>query len=296
MIDVHLVNAFVDGGAGGNPAGVVPDAGGLSSAQKQAIARRVGFSETAFVSPSATETVKLEFFTPERQIPHCGHATIATFWWLREHGRIADGALSKETIDGPRPIVVRDGQVFMGQRAPRYTPLGAGTRDHARLLAALGLSTPSLWAGFEPEVVDTGNRFLLVPLPDEAAVRDLQPDVDAIRSLSEDLDLVGLYPFSTEARLPGRAAGARMFAPRFGIQEEAATGMAAGPLAAWLHDRLGLGPRLTIEQGQLMQPPSPSVIEVTLELGDDGQIAALWAGGRARAVGVKRIDEATGQA
>ncbi|WP_341317887.1 PhzF family phenazine biosynthesis protein [Paraburkholderia sp. IMGN_8] len=68
QIDVHVVNAFVDGAAGGNPAGVVTDANTLTSAQKLAVARQVGLSETAFVSGSEQATIKLEFFTTARQI------------------------------------------------------------------------------------------------------------------------------------------------------------------------------------------------------------------------------------
>src|SRR5262249_57064396 len=41
-----IVNAFVDGTDGGNPAGVVVDADGLDSGQKLAIAARLGVSET----------------------------------------------------------------------------------------------------------------------------------------------------------------------------------------------------------------------------------------------------------
>ena len=37
QIEVHIVNAFIDGGTGGNPAGVVLDANGLTSVQKQEI-------------------------------------------------------------------------------------------------------------------------------------------------------------------------------------------------------------------------------------------------------------------
>ena len=83
-----IVYAFTEGGGGGNPAGVVVDADGLGPAARLRIAARVGLSETAFVSASATETVRLEFFTPTRQIAHCGHATIATFALLRALGRI----------------------------------------------------------------------------------------------------------------------------------------------------------------------------------------------------------------
>jgi predicted PhzF superfamily epimerase YddE/YHI9 len=73
-----------------------------------------------------------------------------------------------------------------------------------------------------------------------------------------------------------------MFAPRFGIQEESATGMAAGPLACYLYDVLGTpSTELNIEQGWLMEPPLPSVISVKLTV-TNGTISTLMVGGRAR--------------
>ncbi len=44
--------AFSSEGRGGNPAGVVLDAGTLTDGQMLAIARAIGYSETAFVPPS----------------------------------------------------------------------------------------------------------------------------------------------------------------------------------------------------------------------------------------------------
>lgn len=79
QVQVRIVNAFVDGEQGGNPAGVVLQADALDARQKQAIAAQVGLSETAFVSSSQSAAFKLEFFTPTRQIAHCGRATVATF-------------------------------------------------------------------------------------------------------------------------------------------------------------------------------------------------------------------------
>jgi len=101
-VAVQVVNAFVDNGRGGNPAGVVLNAERFSQAQKQAIAAKVGLSETAFVSPSRTADFKLEFFTPTRQIPHCGHATIATFSYLVQLGLLDGARSSKEMLDGNR--------------------------------------------------------------------------------------------------------------------------------------------------------------------------------------------------
>jgi PhzF family phenazine biosynthesis protein len=72
-----------------------------------------------------------------------------------------------------------------------------------------------------------------------------------------------------------------MFAPLYGIPEESATGMAAGPLAAYLRDKRGIQKeKFSIEQGHLMIPPSPSLIHVELYVSEKN-IRSLVAGGRA---------------
>ncbi|QJQ98840.1 PhzF family phenazine biosynthesis protein [Halomonas sp. PGE1] len=290
QIDVQIVNAFIDGNAGGNPAGVVVDANALTAAQKLKVARQIGLSETAFVSASVRATIRLEFFTPTRQIAHCGHATIATFSLLRQLGIIGVGRHAKETVDGNRDILVEDGMAFMEQRAPAYAPIEMASDLGGRIMASLGLANAESLGVGAPCVVNTGNAFLLVPLPDERAVAELSPRLPLVESISDELDLIGYYVFSTETQVKGRHAGARMFAPRFGIAEEAATGMAAGPLACYLHDHLGVAEReMLIEQGRLMQPPSPSVIRVELELAD-GKISRLMAGGAARVMSTLRVE------
>jgi predicted PhzF superfamily epimerase YddE/YHI9 len=73
-----------------------------------------------------------------------------------------------------------------------------------------------------------------------------------------------------------------MFAPRYGINEESATGMAAGPLACYLYDKMGINKEeFLIEQGNFMMPPSPSVINVKLNF-EEGKITELFAGGEAK--------------
>lgn len=289
-IGIEVVHAFTDDGRGGNPAGVVFGADAIPTARRQAIARAAGLSETAFVSASGVATRRLEFFTPNRQIAHCGHATIAVFDLLRQRGELAPGRYSKETIDGLRDIVVEPAAAFMGQTAPRYEDVAPGHALHVPALAALGIDAAALVPGAVPVVVDTGNRFLLLPLSDEAALAGLRPDAAAISAVSDALDLIGFYPFVRATRLPGRHAGTRMFAPRYGIAEESGTGMAAGPLACWLHDRGGVQERvLRIEQGHLMAQPSPSVIEVRLQRSGD-RIDGLLAGGAARAGRVITVD------
>jgi predicted PhzF superfamily epimerase YddE/YHI9 len=71
-----------------------------------------------------------------------------------------------------------------------------------------------------------------------------------------------------------------MFAPRYGIEEEAGTGMAAGPLACYLYDKLGLKKeRILVQQVWFMNPPSQSLIIVDLLL-DNEKITKIMAGGK----------------
>jgi len=283
-ITARIINAFVDSGRGGNPAGVVLDADLLDRNAKQQIASRIGVSETAFVSKSKVADFKLEFYTPTRQIPHCGHATIATFVFLVQQGRIKSDRSSKETIDGNRDIILVDDMAFMEQTAPRYSALPeAGTEaTFSTVLSSLSLDTSDLLPGYVPIVVNTGNNFLIVPIKDQSVLANLQPHFGAVESVSRELNLIGYYPFSLQTSVPGRHASARMFGPWYGIKEEAATGMAAGPLACYLYDYIGIKqPRLIIEQGFLMDPPSPSEIIVDLAI-KENRIQGLMAGGRAK--------------
>ena len=280
-LTAHIVNAFVKDGQGGNPAGVILDADGYTDAQMLEIAGKVGLSETAFVSRSDTETVKLDFFTPNRRIAHCGHATIATFSYLASIGRVGEGAASKETVDGPRKILIKEGAAYMEQLAPKYATEADWAADvkNTDVLRSLGLSEDQLDPRIAPTLVNTGNSFLIIAVKDAKTLQDINPQQDKIEAISDQLDLIGYYVFTTDPAATKNDATTRMFAPRYAIDEEAATGMAAGPLACLLHDRLGVDKdRIVIEQGNFMTPASPSLITVDLSrMG--GQITGLMAGG-----------------
>ena len=58
--------------------------------------------------------------------------------------------------------------------------------------------------------------------------------------------------------------------------------MAAGPLACYLYDKIGIKKDVfLIEQGHFMKLPSPSVITVKLNF-EDGKITGMIVGGKAK--------------
>jgi PhzF family phenazine biosynthesis protein len=80
VTEVLRYAAFTVDGRGGNPAGVVLDAGGLDGTDMQAIAAEVGYSETAFLvaRPDERNVYDVRYFSPRREVPFCGHATVAS--------------------------------------------------------------------------------------------------------------------------------------------------------------------------------------------------------------------------
>ncbi|WP_027065656.1 PhzF family phenazine biosynthesis protein [Maribacter sp. Hel_I_7] len=275
-VTVQILNAFTENDQGGNPAGVVLHADALSHENKLAIAQKVGLSETAFVYSSNTADYKLDFYTPTKQIAHCGHATIATFSYLKQLGLLKGKTSSKETIDGNRKIEIQGDLAFMEQLAPTYVDPVEREND---ILNSLGITKADLLSNAPIQVVNTGNSFLLIPVKDVKTLEDITPYFDAIENISEEFNLIGYYVFTIDA-VAEIDATTRMFAPRYGILEEAATGMAAGPLASYLFDVLQQKQtNFKIQQGKYMSPPSSSALEVQLRV-ENETITGLMAGGK----------------
>ncbi len=246
------VDAFTTAPFGGNPAGVVPDAAGLTEVEMQAIAREMNLSETAFVLPPEAPGAdfRVRFFTPLTEVDLCGHATVATFWALAEMGRLAppagDGTVTvrQETRAGVLAVEVRFAggrpvAVMMSQAAPSFRPF---TGDMAELAAALGLPADAIagaGAGTAPHELSVGIAYtglwhLLVPVTGLRALERLAPDMARLGALNETLGVQTTHVFTLETLAAGHAAHARSLAPVLGIGEDPQTGTASGALGAYL--------------------------------------------------------------
>lgn len=287
QVSVMVVNAFTMNGEGGNPAGVVLGADNYTQAQKQEIAKRAGFPETAFVSESNVADKKLEFFTPNKQIAHCGHATVATFSYLNQIGEITHKHSSKETIDGNRDILLEDGMAFMEQKPEFFKDIT--DEEVGDVMKSLSLSVDDVKAGFRPIISNTGVSFLIIPLKDRRSLKAIKTNLDFIERISEKYDLIGFYAFSDDAVDANHDVTTRMFAPRYAIPEESATGMAAGNLSYYLYNHMDYKrDQIVIEQGYFMDKPSKSEIIVNLT-SEQGELVKIMAGGRANVGDVRTV-------
>ncbi len=85
MPKLHVLKVFVgEGGSGGNPLGVFLDGPTVPESARQAVATRLGFSETVFVDDAGSG--ELRIFTPAAELPFAGHPLVGTAWLLLREG------------------------------------------------------------------------------------------------------------------------------------------------------------------------------------------------------------------
>ena len=165
--EILRYTAFPAEHRGGNPAGVVLDAHGMTDEEMLAAAADVGFSETAFLFPSAptgglTEggvtEARIRYFSPRAEVPFCGHATIATA--VAHAERHGAGRLDLVTRGGLVPVRTRSehGQLVatLTSVAPSVQPMEEDVLTDA--LAALGWSLDMLDDTLPPYVAFAGNH------------------------------------------------------------------------------------------------------------------------------------------
>jgi PhzF family phenazine biosynthesis protein len=254
--------AFTTDPAGGNPAGVVLDARGLDAAAMQEIAAEVGFSETAFLVPEGDGRFDVRYFAPVREVPFCGHATIAAAVALAE--REGPAALTLRCPAGEVAVTTRvepDGLTAeLTSVRPSVSPAPAELLDAA--LRALRWPPEDLDPAYPPAVADAGARHLVLVTRTRDRLARLDYDVPALTEAMRAADLTTLQLVWPEGE--GRWSSRNPF-PVGGVVEDPATGAAAAALGAYLrHHGFVVPPaRLTVSQG--VDLGRPSTLLVTLD-------------------------------
>ncbi len=295
MVHVFIASAFSKDDQGGNKAGVVFDRPDLASWQKMQIAKELGFSETAFVNASAVADFCLEYFTPEEEVPLCGHATIATFSVLHLLGKLDKKEYLIETGVGILRIQVQeDGMIFMEQNLPEYLDVLNSEE------MGICLDSFSIEKKLPVQIVSTGLKDILLPIESEERLAALEPDFEAMAGLSKQKQVVGVHAFvltenadfaeecpeGTEQQEMITAV-CRNFAPLYGIDEESATGTSNCALACYLFRYWKKKRQYVFEQGHNLGAVSRIVVnlqyhEQLLAEGnaDEQVIDAVFVGGK----------------
>ncbi|MEV8536791.1 PhzF family phenazine biosynthesis isomerase [Streptomyces sp. NPDC051211] len=255
-MDLLRYVAFSTDPLGGNPAGVVLDATGMDEATMAATAAEVGYSETAFVVPRQDGSLDIRYFSPQTEVPFCGHATIATAVAHAQRHGVGDlllhtqaGPVPVSTSAGPDDVVV----ATLVSVEPRTAAISEP--DLAELLAALRWSAADLDPALPPRAAYAGAWHPVIAAASRERLAELDYDMRALGELMARRDWATVALVRRESETVFHA---RNPFPPGGVVEDPATGAAAAALGGYLRSlRLIDTPAvLTIHQGVDMGRPS----------------------------------------
>jgi trans-2,3-dihydro-3-hydroxyanthranilate isomerase len=281
------VDAFTDKALGGNPCAIVFDADDLDDTKRQAIAKEMNLSETAFVIKPSAADFGARYFTPAEEIPLAGHPTIATVFALVDSGRLKltgdQTTISLELKVGPIRVDIEAAQgkvtqIVMSQKKPQFLR----TYTPEEVMPVFGLKGEDALPNVPIQTVSTGTPQIMIAVRDLDVLRRIQMNNAAYAELREKGDFFSPHLFC----VGGVTAEGQTFARHFGLppdaQEDPFTGSATGGMSAYLwHYGLLKEAKFVAEQGHWMGRPGKANVEV---VGSREDIETVKVGGQAVAV------------
>ncbi|MFC4874558.1 PhzF family phenazine biosynthesis protein [Negadavirga shengliensis] len=218
-LPIVTVDAFTDEPFGGNPAGICLLPGELSDEGMQLIAAELNLSETSFLEKIADQEYSLRWFTPEREVDLCGHATLASAFLL----------YTEELADTEKDLIfhTRSGKLIGSLE-------GEEVKLDFPLIPTESGTHPYFSNDFFGQKVISGARLArnwILELEHHRAVEYVQPDYNILSLHSEEGIIItsegdGEYDFWS-----------RYFAPNLGIREDPVTGFAHCALVDFWHKK-----------------------------------------------------------
>src|SRR5579871_46871 len=182
-ITIHQVDAFTTTLFGGNPAGVVFDADGLSDEEMKNIAREMNLSETACVLKPTQKgaDVKLRYFTcGKAEIKFCGHATIGSLYEIARAGiygtkKPGTYTLRVETNAGilPMQIVKKSTEDIAIRFTAPDVQFVSYTTDHKDFAKRLGIPVQIIDTRY-PIMIDKNLKYIYCAIKSLQQLGDLE--------------------------------------------------------------------------------------------------------------------------
>lgn len=232
-MDLLKIAAFANNGKGGNPAGVVIGAEMPSEQQMQEVAKQVGYSETAFLAPKE-EGWRVRYFSPEVEVPFCGHATIASGAALGEKFGaktfalyLNDSEISVEAIQN------KDASFRATLQSPKTWSKPAKEEMITQVLQLFHLKENDLNPDFPVYDAFAGAKHLILFVKDKDTLAAMSYlfDQTKILMIENDIGTISLLWKESNECFHSRNAFAGG-----GVYEDPATGAAAAALGGYLRD------------------------------------------------------------
>jgi PhzF family phenazine biosynthesis protein len=277
------IDAFASGLSTGNPAGAVyldsPD--GITSDEMQRIARELkGFvSEVGYIQRMDGTTYGLKYYSSEREVEFCGHATIAIMYDLIKNDRdlMRSDAVHIATNKGRLAVENRiktDDSVFITAPFPSFSskPVERGC-----IAEAFHINERELSDNYPAAIVNAGLETLIVPFRSIDAVLSLHPSFEGLKDFCVGVGVDIITVFSDKTAEHENKFRTRVFAPTFGYLEDPATGSGNAALGYYLlKNGKWDGAPISLEQNESRD--NPNIVRLITRRDDNGDMRVLFGG------------------
>ncbi|EJD43233.1 Diaminopimelate epimerase-like protein [Auricularia subglabra TFB-10046 SS5] len=239
-----VVDAFTSRVFAGNPAAVIVLPSELPDTTLQLIAREFNLSETAFLLPidGENDAYTLRWFTPTREVPLCGHATLASAHVVF-NSTDAKQVTFQTRWSGKLGAVRHDsGKIQLS--FPAGIPEAVSEEQKAKVSAVirktLGVADPGVeFVGDAPG--ESYKGYLVVHVDDAIDLASITADTGAVTELAPYGVIIVTNRPSAQLQKEGKHFVSRVFCGAFGIPEDPVTGSAHSMLAPYWVRKLGTG-------------------------------------------------------
>jgi PhzF family phenazine biosynthesis protein len=235
------------------------------------IAKQVGYSETAFLRP-LNDGWRIRYFSPEIEVPFCGHATIASGAALGD--REGEGVYKLILNEAEISVKVTksvNGRFAVALQSPETWSAAAPPEYVEDVLKLFNLTATKLDPNFPIRFAFAGAKHLIIVLKDRKTLAEMDYHFENAKALmlKESIVTISLLWPESDGVFHSRNAFASG-----GVFEDPATGAAAAALAGYLRDIDWQGKsRFEIIQGEDMGCPSRLQVEYTSKPGASVKVA-----------------------
>ncbi len=270
-MDILRIAAFSHNNQGGNPAGVVICDQMPDEKEMLAIAKRVGYSETAFLT-QVNDGWRVRYFAPEMEVPFCGHATIASGAVLGEN--FGEGVYKLITNQDEITVSVSktDKDTFVAAlQSPKTWSRPAPNEYVEKILKEFNLTIADLDANYPVRFAFAGSKHLIIVLKDRRKLAEMNYHFERVKNLMQEKELVTINLLWVESN---QLFHSRNPFPTGGVYEDPATGAAAAALGGYLRDiEWPGGNSFDVLQGEDMGCPSRLSVYYTMKKGESVMVS-----------------------
>lgn len=239
-VSFKKIDAFAAGGSRGNPAGAVylDHPGDLSPDTMLRIAMELkGFvSEVGYVWPMGEAAFGLRYYSSEREVAFCGHATVAILYDLivSDPGLLAQPRITIHTKNDTLAVenrIAEDDAVYITAPSPKYRN---DVPDRGAIAQALGIAPDAIDTAYETAIVNAGLETLIVPIAGLDTILSVIPDLETLKRFYRDNGIDIAILFTPDVHDAQNRYRTRVFAATFGYLEDPATGSGNSALGYYL--------------------------------------------------------------